>query len=120
MSESQSLRDFVATLNDKPKAAVVVREWENKRLLIRTIEADERALFDKETARRNKRDKSRVRVRERLVILCAEDEHGAPVFTLEDEEMLASKSNAAIDRLFRIAAKHNGFLDDDEDADSGN
>lgn len=119
MSE-QSLRDFIAQHDDKPKAAVFVREWGNKRFLIRTIEADERAQFDKETARRSKRDKSRVRVRERLVILCTEDEHGAPVFKPEDEEMLASKSNAAIDRLFRVACKHNGFLEDDEEGDWGN
>jgi hypothetical protein len=116
----QSIREFLQSYDDKPKASVFVRAWGNRKMLIRTLEADERTMFDRETARRNKKDKTRVRVRERLVILCAEDEHGAPAFKPEDEELLASKSNAAIDQLFRVACKHNGFVEDDDEDDGGN
>ena len=118
---ADSLRDFVAGLDDRPKLAVMVRAWNNRVIHIRMIEADERAKFDKETERRRKPKVGLpLRIRERLVILCAEDEHGAPAFKKEDEEMLAGKANAAIDQLFRAACKHNGFVeDDDEEEDDG-
>lgn len=113
------LRESIFTLDDKPKAAVTVRQWNNALVLIRTIEADERALFDKETARRAKK-KIELRARERLLIMCCEDANGATLFKPDDEERLASKSNAAIDQLFRVACKHNGFTDSDDEDDSGN
>lgn len=117
---ADSLRDFVAGLDDRPKLAVMVRAWNNRVIHIRAIEADERAKFDRETGRRQKQKRD-LRVRERLVILCALDEHGAQAFKPEDEDMLASKANAAIDQLFRAACKHNGFTDDEDDeGDAGN
>lgn len=110
----------MATVDDRPKLAVMVRAWQNRVVYIRMLESEERALFDRETARRQKKRPTEVRVRERLVILCAEDENGAPAFKAEDEEMLAGKANAAIDQLFRAACKHNGFIEDDDADESGN
>lgn len=115
-----SLRDEILAIDDKPIAAVIVPQWDNKTVYLRMLLASERDKFDKETVKRKKKDAASVRVRERLVILCAQDEHGAPLFKPEDEEALANKGNAAIDRLFRIACKHNGFIEEDEDSDSGN
>lgn len=115
-----SLRDEILAIDDKTIAAVNVPQWGNKVVRLRMLLASERDKFDKETVKRRKKDASTVRVRERLVILCAQDENGAPLFKPDDEEALCNKSNAAIDKLFRVACKHNGFIEDDEDSDSGN
>lgn len=73
----------------------------------------------KETRRRMKRDKSRVRHIERMVIATAHDANGSPLFKAEDEEWLGTKGSAGLMRLFRIACKINGQDADDED-DLGN
>lgn len=111
-----SLRDEILAYEDRPKAAVFVREWNNKRVLLKMLTAADRDKFDRETLRRKKK-KVDIRPRERLIILCAEDENEQPLFRDSDEEALAQKSNAALDRLFRIACRHNGLIEEDEEED---
>lgn len=54
------------------------------------------------------------------VALCAVDEKGEPLFTIEDAIGLGAKSGVALDRVFRVAAKLNGLLREAVEEAKGN
>lgn len=96
-------------------ALVKVKEWDNQTVHVWSITSEQHAAFNRETRRRQKRDPDKVRVPERMLILCLRNEHGVPHFTDDDEDFLAKQPVAVISRLFRICARHNGFTDDEVD-----
>src|SRR5690606_8148835 len=51
--------------------------------------------------------------RARLVVRCCVDEDGNRIFTDADADMLATKSAAALDRIYKVAARLSGVSDDD-------
>lgn len=108
------LRAAAAAAKPRPRGAVTVPEWGGT-IFVGVKTGDWRALFDRETIRRRKKDPERIRIRERLVIDTAEDQAGAPVFTAADENMLAAAAIGPVDRVFKLSAKLNGFLDDEDD-----
>lgn len=119
MGEGFLNRDEILAGGEAPYANVLVREWGGT-VRVRMISAGERDALDRETVRRRRKAPDRIRVRERLVIACAVNGDGQPLFKPEDEEALSRKPVAGLDRVFRVAAKLNGFVDEDDGDDPGN
>lgn len=117
--EASAIAEAARKAASRKVAAVTVPEWDNATIHVRMMSGRERAAFDRETVRRKKKDRDRVNVRERLVVATAEDTEGRKVFQPADEDMLADQGVSAVDRIFKVSAKLNGFLDD-EDSDLGN
>lgn len=113
-----SLRDAILAADDVQKANFFVKEWDVT-VVVKAMTGAERDAFDRETMRLRRRDKNKVHHRERLVIACTLGQDGSPVFKAADVDALAAKGVKAVDRLYKVCAKLNGFVDDDED-DAGN
>lgn len=118
-SEASAILEAAKRATVRKAAAVLVPEWNNASVYVRMMNGRERATFDRETIRRKRKERDRVNVRERLVIETAEDSEGRRIFSATDEDMLSEQGVAAVDRIFKVAAKLNGYLDDEDDA-SGN
>lgn len=118
-SEASAILEAAKRATIRKAAAVLVPEWNNASVYVRMMNGRERATFDRETIRRKRKERDRVNVRERLVIETAEDSEGRRIFSATDEDMLSEQGVAAVDRIFKVAAKLNGYLDDEDDA-SGN
>lgn len=115
------LREQLKESADVRRAAVIVREWPGEpTVYIHELPIPALVALGKETRRRMKRDKSRVRHIERMVIATAHNQEGKPLFVKEDEEWLGEKGSAGLMRLFRVASKINGQDAEDEDEDLGN
>jgi hypothetical protein len=99
----------------KQRGVVLIPEWGGS-IYIETMTGDQRAAFDRETARRKRKDPDRIRPRERLIIATATDQAGAKIFTAADEEMLATMEVGPVDRAFKLSARLNGFIDDEDEA----
>jgi hypothetical protein len=112
---SGGIRAQVAAAADKPRCGVLVQEW-GTTVYIRTARSDEVTDFLTETSRRRKKTPGKVRFAERLIILTATDANGSPVFTADDEDMLAGRGMGAIDKLLRVACRMNGLSSDEADA----
>lgn len=118
MAEALNRDAIFAAAAKAETAAVLVKEWGGS-VHLRQLTAAERDALDRETVRRSRKDKERVRFRERLLIACAVHPDGTPLFTAEDEDRLSGMPVAGLDRLYRVAVRMNGFGDEDED-DAGN
>lgn len=120
MADGGSVRDQLKESDVIRQASVIVHEWPGEpTVYIAELPLPEFVALGKETRRRMKRDKSRVRHIERMIIACARNQDGSRLFKDEDEEWLGSKGAAGLWRLYRICLRVNG-QDEDEDDDPGN
>ncbi len=89
----EQLRDY-KTIR---QASVIVHEWPDEPT-IHVAELTWQELQDlaKETRRRAKRDKSRIRHIERMVIACARLKDGSPMFKPEDEDWITKLGAAGL------------------------
>ena len=119
------LRAFLKTHDDVVYESVVVPEWMNSTVWVRSISSAEKDAFEAsitkrvtEKVGRKKRERSRIdqlKFRSKLVIksACVGDGNPAPLFQESDLEWLAEKNGAAIERVFDVASRLAGFSDDD-------
>ncbi len=115
------LREQLKESADVRRAAVIVREWPGEpTVYVHELSIPDLVGLGKETRKRMKRDKSRVRHIERMVIATVHKEDGTPLFKPEDEEWLGTKGSSGLMRLFNIASKMNGQDTDDDELDLGN
>jgi len=91
---------------------VQVPEWGGL-VRVRMLTAGERDKFETDVAGIGGKSKNMTNLRARLVVLTACDDALAPLFEPGDVEALAKKSAAAVDRVFSVAAKLNGFTSSD-------
>ncbi|MEV0237559.1 hypothetical protein [Nonomuraea sp. NPDC050786] len=106
-------KDAIFTAQDLKTMDVSVPEWGGE-VRVRTLTGRERDDFESEsvTIKGNKRE-MKTNLRARLVVKCAVDESGAPLFTPADVMKLGQKSAPALERVFEAAAKLNGMTDED-------
>mgnify|MGYP007032671149 FL=1 len=107
-------RDDILGSDDLSLERVDVPEW-NGVLYVRVMTAGERDQFESEVAGVGKRFKNMSNLRARLVCLVGCDENGNRLFEAGDAVALGAKSAAAVDRVFSVAAKLNGFTSQDID-----
>jgi hypothetical protein len=107
-------RDDILNTDDLHLERVDVPEW-NGVLYVRVMTAGERDHFEAEVSGGTKKKQNMVNLRARLVCLVACDEKGEKLFQPADAAALGAKSAAAVDRVFSVAARLNGFTNQDID-----
>lgn len=112
-------REQILKANDLKTETVAVPEWGGD-VLVRMMTGTARDKFEEQTfsAGRKKGGKSEVsfdNIRARLVAAVVVDEEGNLLFTSSDIAELGKKSAAALDRIFTVAQRLNGFTKEDID-----
>ena len=100
--------DDALDLDDLAREVVEVPEWGGS-VIITTMtgaqrDAWEQSLVDLKTKQADVRN-----VRAKLVVACAVDESGAPLFTAADVEALGQKSASALQRCAAVAQRLNAL-----------
>jgi len=104
-------REAILQADDLPREAVAVPEWGGE-LYVRTLTGTERDRL--EASLQGKKDRVDLEnVRARFAVLTICDEQGTRLFTHADISKLGKKSAAALDRVFAVAQRLNGFSDSD-------
>lgn len=102
--------------DDMATEDVVVPEWGDQTVRLRTLTGGERDKFEADSMRTNKKgapEMNLVNMRARLVALCAVDDAGTRMFADSEVTKLGAKRASAINRLFDAARKLNGMTEED-------
>jgi len=113
-------RSQILEANDFPEAVrVPVPEWGGD-VLIRSMSASDRDMYEQDLVAARVGDKSSgmkiTNVRARLLAFVIVDEEGNLLFSEEDIQALGKKSIVAVDRVFAEAQKMNALTQTDVDA----
>ena len=111
-------RDQILNADDLKRDKVLVPEWgdDESYLFVRTMTGAERDAFELSLLKQGKGKKQEVNrenFRARLVAATAVDESGDPIFQAADVAELGKKSSLALQRVFNVSARLNGFTDAD-------
>ena len=114
-------KDDILAADDLKTEEVYVAEWGGT-ILMKTMMGHERDKFESGILATRKKGKpiDVQGVKVRMIILCAVDTDGKPIFDMRDLQMLNHKSSKAIDQLFQVAQRMNGFDDDEIEELAGN
>lgn len=82
--------------------------WQGKTVRLRTIQADERDIFESRCFLSSERDEP-FGMRANLVAKCLVDADGARLFSETEIHLLGAKSGAALDELFHVCKKLNAM-----------
>jgi hypothetical protein len=107
-------RDAILKADDLPRELVNVPEWGGD-VYVRTLTGTERDQFEQELVQ-NKSKPNLANVRARFAVLTICDADGVRLFQAKDAEPLGKKSASALDRVFEVAQKLNGFSSDDAES----
>jgi len=112
---SKSDVDKLKTTDDILQEAVYVQEWDAW-VNVRGLTGKQRDAFDAScyTGSGRDRDFNFVNARARLVALCVVDEHGNRIFAAEDVAWLGEKSAAALDTIYKVAARLSGITPEEQ------
>lgn len=107
-------KDAILNADDRDYDEVECPEWGGT-VRLRSISGRQRDEFEQSLLeqRGNERKINMRGARAKLIILCAVDESGQPLFTADDLRALGAKNAKPIDRLFDAAQKLVGLSDDD-------
>jgi hypothetical protein len=107
-------KEAILAADDIKTERITVPEWGGD-VMVRGLTGTARDQWESSlTVRRGKQMVPDMRnFRARLVVLCVADETGAMVFHEGDVDALASKSGAALDRIYGVAARLSGITDGD-------
>jgi hypothetical protein len=97
-------RDSILKAKDLKTIELEVKEWGGT-IKLQTMTGHDRQEYYKTTAGKD----GPKNVMEALIIACAVDDKGAPLFTSADITELSKKSAIAISRVFEAAAELNGL-----------
>ena len=104
-------RDTILKADDLPKELVEVPEWGGS-VYVRTLRGNDRDSFEQSlVGKKQKMSLDNVRARFAVLTIC--DESGTRLFTDADAKALGDKSAAALDRVFAVAQRLNGFSQED-------
>ena len=104
-------RDTILGASDLPKELVQVPEWGGE-VYVSTLNGTQRDAFEQSmTGKKNKLNLDNVRAR--FAVLTLVDDKGSRLFTDADAKALGEKSAAALDRVFAVAQRLNGFSSQD-------
>ena len=104
-------KDAILKADDLPKELVDVPEWGGS-VYVRTLRGNERDHSEQSLVGK-KQKTSLENVRARFAVLTICDENCTRLFTDGDAKALGEKSAAALDRVFAVAQRLNGFSQDD-------
>tara|TARA_R110002020_G_scaffold273792_1_gene488961 strand:+ start:7857 stop:8204 length:348 start_codon:yes stop_codon:yes gene_type:complete len=104
-------KDAILKADDLPKELVDVPEWGGS-VYVRTLRGNERDNFEQSLVGK-KQKTSLENVRARFAVLTICDESCTRLFTDADAKALGEKSAAALDRVFAVAQRLNGFSEKD-------
>ena len=106
-------REAILNSDDLPRELVHVPEWGGD-VYVSTLNGTQRDAFEQSiTGKKNKMNLDNVRARFAVLTIC--DESGMRLFNSSDAEQLGKKSAAALDRVFAVAQRLNGFSDADSE-----
>ena len=104
-------REAILQTDDLPRELVQVPEWGGD-VYVRTLTGTERDAFEQSmVGKKSKMNLDNVRARFAVLTIC--DEAGKRLFADEDAKVLGDKSAAALDRVFAVAQRLNGFSSED-------
>ncbi len=112
-------RDDILRAEDLSTVTVDVPEWGGV-VSVGTLTGSERDRFESEFMSGAKSAKRMDNIRAKLCALTIRNEDGTPTFNAKDVSELGKKSASALDRVFTVALKHNGFSNDDVEELAGN
>ena len=98
-------RDAILKANDLKTIEVEVKEWGGK-IKLQTMTGHARQEYYRTTAGKDGTPKN---VMEALIVACAIDDKGLPMFSKADVSELSQKSAIAISHVFEKAAELNGL-----------
>jgi len=110
-------KDQIFSAEDLKTIEVDVPEWGGK-IKLRTMTGQEREAYFRRLMK-HKADEIPKDMFQTLVIICAVDDKGNPLFTFDDLPELAKKNGAILDRLTKAAGDLNGLTDKSIDNLSG-
>tara|TARA_R110000824_G_scaffold354555_1_gene541664 strand:+ start:2298 stop:2645 length:348 start_codon:yes stop_codon:yes gene_type:complete len=106
-------RSAILKSDDLPKEVVNIPEWGGD-VFVRTLTGTERDAFEQSMVqKKNKPNLNNVRARFAVLTVC--DEKGERLFSDNDSEALGKKSASALDRVFAVSQRLNGFSDSDSE-----
>jgi hypothetical protein len=101
-------KEQILAQNDLRTEQVEVPEWGGS-VTVRAMTSRERDAYEASMVEGDKY----VNVRARLVASCLVDENGERMFSDEDAEALGNKGASAMNRIFNVVTRINGFSDSD-------
>lgn len=109
-------REQILEADDTQYETVACPEWGGD-VRLRSIRGSQRDAYEQSMLEQRGSDrKVNLRnARAKLIVLCAVDETGRPLFTTDDLRALGAKNAKPIDRLFSACQKLAGLSDDDVD-----
>jgi hypothetical protein len=118
MTTKDLTADDILGVEDRPIEPVEVPEW-GGRVYVRTMSARERDAIEAEVhSLGEERSLENARARFCARVICNAD--GEPLFTTKQIPELGKKSAAALDRVFAVGSRLNGFTAKDAEELSGN
>jgi hypothetical protein len=107
-------KDQIFSTEDIPSQVVPVPEWGGE-VIVRGLTGHDRDQWEQSmmVRRGRKYEQNMTDFRARLVALCIIDEKGQPLFHAGDVQQLSSKSAAALDRVYSVAAELSGISEKD-------
>lgn len=107
-------REQILKADDLPRQEVEVPEWGGA-VHVRTLTGAERDEFEGESLQKRGRlrEVNLENLRARLCALCIVDADGLRLFNEMDVDKLGGKSAKALDRVFAVAQRMNGFTRED-------
>ena len=108
-------REEVKAADDKKRLKVSTEEWKPESFIfVQTMTAYDRDQFEIKQYKQSQTGKDDGKsIRADLVIRCACDEEGKPLFTEKDHAWLSTKSATVMDRLYEACMKVNQYNDAD-------
>jgi hypothetical protein len=107
-------RDEILSAEDRSYDTVECPEWGGT-VRLRSISGRQRDLYEQSMVEQKGSDRkvNVVNARAKLIVLCAVDGDGRPLFTSEDLRQLSAKNAKPLDRLFAACQRLAGLSDDD-------
>jgi hypothetical protein len=107
-------RDAIAEADDVEYDTVPCPEWGGD-VRLKSIRGTQRDAYEQSliVEKSGSRSVNLRNARAKLIVLCAVDESGRPLFTADDLNMLGRKNAKPLDRLFDACRKLAGLSDDD-------
>lgn len=107
-------RDQVVAHREMRTVTVPVPEWGGD-VIIKELTGRERDEWEASFQGKKKGEINWTNFRARLIVACAVDESGQPLFYPTDVDLVGELSAAALDRVFGAARKLSGLTDQDID-----
>lgn len=113
--------DQILAADDRKYEVVPVPEWGGE-VRLRSMSGSERDAYEDSLTNQvgNKQVVNARNARAKLVALCAVDENGKLLFGKDTVIKLGTKNSGALQRLFDVACRMNGFTEDDVKELEGN